>query len=124
MLLEHERNYDLGTDALVTVCSWNTNGASPGTWRTRSQTPSIPLNNPYSSPLYTPLYNAVLRSLDYNSYRKLFNRRVDEKSVHKEGTIHLMYYGILLYVMVYYSILWYIMVSYGISVYHSTLIEK
>ena len=26
MLLEHERNYALGTDALVTVCSWNTNG--------------------------------------------------------------------------------------------------
>ena len=25
MLLEHERNYDLGMDALVTVCSWNTN---------------------------------------------------------------------------------------------------
>ena len=62
MLLEHERNYDLGMDALVSVCfwntndernydlgmdalvsgcSWNTNGASPGTWRTRSQTPSI-----------------------------------------------------------------------------------
>ena len=26
MLLEHDRNYDLGMDALVTVCSWNTNG--------------------------------------------------------------------------------------------------
>ena len=26
MLLEHERDYDLGMDALVTVCSWNTNG--------------------------------------------------------------------------------------------------
>ena len=26
MLLEHERNYDLGMDALLTVCSWNTNG--------------------------------------------------------------------------------------------------
>ena len=26
MLLEHERNSDLGMDALVTVCSWNTNG--------------------------------------------------------------------------------------------------
>ena len=26
MLLEHERNYDLGMDALVSVCSWNTNG--------------------------------------------------------------------------------------------------
>ena len=25
MLLEHERNYDLGMDALGTVCSWNTN---------------------------------------------------------------------------------------------------
>ena len=41
MLLEHERNYALGLDALVSVCSWNTSGASPGTWRTRSQTPSI-----------------------------------------------------------------------------------
>ena len=26
MLLEHERNDDLGMDALVSVCSWNTNG--------------------------------------------------------------------------------------------------
>ena len=26
MLLEHERNYGLGMDALVIVCSWNTNG--------------------------------------------------------------------------------------------------
>ncbi len=26
MLLEHERNYGLGMDALVSVCSWNTNG--------------------------------------------------------------------------------------------------
>ena len=26
MLLEHERNYGLSMDALVTVCSWNTNG--------------------------------------------------------------------------------------------------
>ena len=25
MLLEHERYHGLGTDALVTVCSWNTN---------------------------------------------------------------------------------------------------
>ena len=24
MLLEHERNYGLGIDALVTICSWNT----------------------------------------------------------------------------------------------------
>ena len=26
MLLEHKRNYGLGMDALVSVCSWNTNG--------------------------------------------------------------------------------------------------
>ena len=26
MLLEHERNYGLGMDALVSVCSWNTSG--------------------------------------------------------------------------------------------------
>ena len=26
MLPEHRRNYDLGTAALVTVCSWNANG--------------------------------------------------------------------------------------------------
>ena len=26
MLLEHERNYDLGMDALGTICFWNTNG--------------------------------------------------------------------------------------------------
>ena len=28
MLLEHERNYDLGMDALVTVCFWNTRGST------------------------------------------------------------------------------------------------
>ena len=137
MLLEHERNYGLGMEALVTVCLWNTNGimvwacrlwspyalgartelwfghgfsghrmlsqntilrrtqaeerkclkthgqicavdqlpdgnmgmcpASPGRWRTRSQTPSIPFNNPYSTPLCIP-YITALRSLDYGSY--------------------------------------------------------
>ena len=42
MLVEHERNYDLGMDALVTVCSWNTNGImiwarpAPGHMRSRS----------------------------------------------------------------------------------------
>ena len=30
MLLEHERNYDLGMDALVLVCSWNRNGIMIG----------------------------------------------------------------------------------------------
>ena len=30
MLLEHERNYDLGMDALGTVCSGNTNGIMMG----------------------------------------------------------------------------------------------
>ena len=32
MLLEHERNCDLGMDALVTVCSWNTNGIMVWAW--------------------------------------------------------------------------------------------
>ena len=32
MLLEHERIYALGMDALVTVCSWNTNGFMPWAW--------------------------------------------------------------------------------------------
>ena len=32
MLLEHERNYGLGMDAPVTVCSWNTNGIMVWTW--------------------------------------------------------------------------------------------
>ena len=32
MLLEHERNYVLGMDALVTVCSWNTNGIMLWAW--------------------------------------------------------------------------------------------
>ena len=32
MLLEHERNYALGMDALVTVCSWNTNGIMLWAW--------------------------------------------------------------------------------------------
>ena len=32
MLLEHEQNYGLGMDALVTVCSWNTNGIMVSAW--------------------------------------------------------------------------------------------
>ena len=32
MLLEHERNYGLGMEALVTVCSWNTNGIMVWAW--------------------------------------------------------------------------------------------
>ena len=32
MLLGHERNYDLGMDALVTVCSWNTSGTMVLAW--------------------------------------------------------------------------------------------
>ena len=32
MLLEHQRNYGLGMDALVTVCSWNTNGIMVWAW--------------------------------------------------------------------------------------------
>ena len=32
MLLEHERNYGLGMDALVTVSSWNTNGIMVWAW--------------------------------------------------------------------------------------------
>ena len=32
MLLEHERNYSLGTDSLVTVCSGNTNGILVWAW--------------------------------------------------------------------------------------------
>ena len=32
MLLEHERNYALGMDALVTVCSWNTKGYLLWAW--------------------------------------------------------------------------------------------
>ena len=32
VLLEHERNYRLGMDALVSVCSWNTNGIEVWAW--------------------------------------------------------------------------------------------
>ena len=32
MLLEHERNYSLGMDALVSVCSCNTNGIMVWAW--------------------------------------------------------------------------------------------
>ena len=32
MLWEHERNYALGMDALITVCSWNTNGIMFCAW--------------------------------------------------------------------------------------------
>ena len=32
MLLEHERNYALGMDALVTACSWNMNGIMLWAW--------------------------------------------------------------------------------------------
>ena len=31
-LLEHERNYGLGMDALVTVCSWKANGIMAWAW--------------------------------------------------------------------------------------------
>ena len=32
MLLEYERDYDFGMDALVTVCSWNTNEIMISAW--------------------------------------------------------------------------------------------
>ena len=32
MLLEQERNYDFGMDALVTVCSWNKSGIMILAW--------------------------------------------------------------------------------------------
>ena len=32
MLLEHERNYGLGMDVLVTICSWNANGIMVWAW--------------------------------------------------------------------------------------------
>ena len=32
MLLKRERNYDLSIDALVSVCSWNTNGTMVWAW--------------------------------------------------------------------------------------------
>ena len=32
MILEHERNYDLGRDALGTACSWNTTGIMIWAW--------------------------------------------------------------------------------------------
>ena len=32
VLLEHEWNYGLGMDALVSVCSWNTNGIVVWAW--------------------------------------------------------------------------------------------
>ena len=38
MLLERERNYDFGVDALVTVCSWNTNGIMILKWMLWSPT--------------------------------------------------------------------------------------
>ena len=32
MLLEHARNYGLGMDALVSVCSWNAHGIMVWAW--------------------------------------------------------------------------------------------
>ena len=32
MHLEHERNYGLGMDSLVSVCTWNTNGIMVWAW--------------------------------------------------------------------------------------------
>ena len=32
MLLKHESYYGLSMNALVTVCSWNTNGIMVGAW--------------------------------------------------------------------------------------------
>ena len=64
MLWEHERDYGLGVDALVSGCSGNTNGVlgecpwSPGTWRRWIQTPSMPLKTllvlPYITPYFPP----------------------------------------------------------------------
>ena len=36
MILQHKRNYGLGMDAVVTVCSWNTNGIMIWAWMLRS----------------------------------------------------------------------------------------
>ena len=44
MLLEHERDYDFGMDALVTVCSWNTNGIMILAWYECS--PSLEMARP------------------------------------------------------------------------------
>ena len=32
MLFEHEQYYDFGMDALVSVCSWNTNAIMVSAW--------------------------------------------------------------------------------------------
>ena len=75
MLWEHERDYGLGMDALVSVCSGNMNGVmgecpwSPGTWRRWSQTPSIPFITRILLPYIIP-YIALVRSLDYGSFPK------------------------------------------------------
>ena len=42
--LEHERDYDFGMDALVTVCSWNTNGIMILAWYECS--PSLEMARP------------------------------------------------------------------------------
>ena len=58
MLLEHERNYGLGMDALVSVCSGNTSGIIVWAWMlwlayalgTRMEVPP----HPRKSPAYPP----------------------------------------------------------------------
>ena len=35
------------------------------------KTPSIPLNNPYKSPLYISLYIPLLKTLGYGSFKSL-----------------------------------------------------
>ena len=67
MLLEHDRNYDLGMDALVTVCSWNTNGImiwarmlwSPYALGTRT-VPARVLGAPGAKLLVSPLISPIV----------------------------------------------------------------
>ena len=71
MLLEHERNYDLGMDALGTVCSGNTNGIMIWAWM---------LWEPYALGTRTELWfghgcsgNRMLWGNRKNCWRKLFD---------------------------------------------------
>ena len=63
-----------------------------------SLTPSFPLNKNYNAPLYNPLYNPPLRSLDYlksampSLYRRIFGNSFDFNLKHNGGFRGLWFY--------------------------------
>ena len=78
MLLEHERSDGLGMDALVSVCSWNTNGIMVRAWMlwsayalgTRTGRARA-LGAPGAKLLVSPIMTAILLPVHNPSYNPL-----------------------------------------------------